>query len=51
MLVLADADLDAAMDRALRGCFIGAGQARVSFERICTHDHASTNPLDAWSSA
>jgi succinate-semialdehyde dehydrogenase / glutarate-semialdehyde dehydrogenase len=34
MLVFADADLDAAVDGAVRGCFVGAGQVCVSIERI-----------------
>ncbi len=34
MVVLADADLDAAVDGAVRGCFSNAGQLCVSFERI-----------------
>lgn len=34
MLVLADADLDAAAAGAVRGCFANAGQLCVSFERI-----------------
>ncbi len=34
MIVLADADLDAAVDGAVRGCFVGAGQVCVSIERI-----------------
>jgi acyl-CoA reductase-like NAD-dependent aldehyde dehydrogenase len=34
MLVLADADLDAAAEGAIRGCFAGAGQVCVSIERI-----------------
>ncbi len=34
MLVLADADLDAAVAGAVRGCFANAGQLCVSFERI-----------------
>ena len=38
MLVLDDADLDAAVDGAVRGSFIGAGQVCVSFERIYVHD-------------
>ena len=38
MLVLADADVDAAVDGAVRGCFVGAGQVCVSFERIYLHD-------------
>ena len=38
MLVLEDADLPAAVDGAVRGCFIGAGQVCVSFERIYIHE-------------
>lgn len=34
MLVLADADLDAAAAGAVRGCFANAGQLCVSFERL-----------------
>ncbi len=34
MIVLADADLDAAVEGAVRGCFVGAGQVCVSMERI-----------------
>ena len=34
MLVFADADLEAAVDGAVRGCFVGAGQVCVSIERI-----------------
>ncbi|MDO5535671.1 MAG: succinic semialdehyde dehydrogenase [Propionibacteriaceae bacterium] len=34
MLVLEDADLDAAVDGAIRGCFSNAGQLCVSFERL-----------------
>jgi succinate-semialdehyde dehydrogenase/glutarate-semialdehyde dehydrogenase len=34
MVVLADADLGAAVDGAVRGCFANAGQLCVSFERI-----------------
>ena len=37
MLVLADANLDAAADGAIRGCFVGAGQVCVSIERIYVH--------------
>lgn len=37
MLVLEDADLDAAVDGAVRGSFVGAGQVCVSFERIYVH--------------
>lgn len=34
MVVLEDADLDAAVDGAVRGCFGNAGQLCVSFERV-----------------
>jgi len=34
MIVLADADLDATVDGAIRGCFVGAGQVCISMERI-----------------
>ncbi|HEV2444710.1 MAG TPA: succinic semialdehyde dehydrogenase [Candidatus Sulfopaludibacter sp.] len=34
MLVFADADLEAAVDGAVRGCFAGAGQVCISIERI-----------------
>jgi acyl-CoA reductase-like NAD-dependent aldehyde dehydrogenase len=34
MIVLDDADLEAAVDGACRGCFVGAGQVCVSIERI-----------------
>lgn len=34
MIVCADADLDAAVDGAIRGCFANAGQLCVSFERL-----------------
>lgn len=38
MLVLADANVDAAVDGAVRGSFVGAGQVCVSFERIFVHE-------------
>ena len=38
MLVLADADLDRAVDGAIRGCFCGAGQLCISIERIYVHE-------------
>jgi succinate-semialdehyde dehydrogenase/glutarate-semialdehyde dehydrogenase len=34
LLVLDDADLDAAVEGIVRGCFVGAGQVCVSYERI-----------------
>jgi succinate-semialdehyde dehydrogenase / glutarate-semialdehyde dehydrogenase len=37
MVVLDDADLDAAADAAVRGCFSNAGQLCVSMERILVH--------------
>lgn len=38
MLVLDDADLDDAVDGAVRGSFVGAGQVCVSFERVYVHE-------------
>jgi succinate-semialdehyde dehydrogenase / glutarate-semialdehyde dehydrogenase len=37
MLVLDDADLDAAADGAVRGCFASAGQLCISIERLLVH--------------
>ena len=37
MIVLADADLDAAVHGAIQGCFASAGQVCVSIERIYVH--------------
>ena len=37
MIVLADADLESAVEGAIRGCFVGAGQVCVSIERIYVH--------------
>ena len=34
LLVLDDADLDAAADGIIRGCFVGAGQVCLSYERL-----------------
>ncbi|NHN61443.1 MULTISPECIES: succinic semialdehyde dehydrogenase [Halorussus] len=34
MVVLGDADLDRAVDSAIRGCFTNAGQLCISFERL-----------------
>lgn len=34
LIVLADADLEAAVAGAVRGCFVGAGQVCISLERI-----------------
>ena len=34
LLVLDDADLDAAADGIVRGCFVGAGQVCLSYERL-----------------
>jgi acyl-CoA reductase-like NAD-dependent aldehyde dehydrogenase len=38
MIVLADADLDKAVDGAVRACFPAAGQVCVSMERIYVHE-------------
>jgi succinate-semialdehyde dehydrogenase/glutarate-semialdehyde dehydrogenase len=38
MLVLEDADLDAAVDGAVQGCFTNAGQLCISFERLYVHE-------------
>jgi succinate-semialdehyde dehydrogenase/glutarate-semialdehyde dehydrogenase len=37
MIVLADADLEGAVDGAIRACFVGAGQVCISIERIYVH--------------
>ena len=37
MIVLADADIEAAVDGAIRGCFAAAGQICISIERIYVH--------------
>jgi len=37
MIVLADADLEAAVEGAIRGCFVAAGQVCVSIERLYVH--------------
>jgi succinate-semialdehyde dehydrogenase / glutarate-semialdehyde dehydrogenase len=37
MLVLSDADIPKAVEGAIRGCFVGAGQVCVSLERIYVH--------------
>jgi acyl-CoA reductase-like NAD-dependent aldehyde dehydrogenase len=37
MLVLEDADVEAAVEGAVRGCFVGAGQVCVSIERAYVH--------------
>jgi acyl-CoA reductase-like NAD-dependent aldehyde dehydrogenase len=42
MIVLADADLDAAVEGAVRGCFVGAGQVCISIERIYVHESIFT---------
>ena len=38
MLVLEDAELERAVDGAIRGCFVGAGQVCVSIERVYVHE-------------
>lgn len=46
MIVLADADLDAAVDGALRGCFSSAGQLCISIERLYVHEQVYPRFLD-----
>jgi succinate-semialdehyde dehydrogenase / glutarate-semialdehyde dehydrogenase len=48
MLVLADADVDAAVHGAVRGCFANAGQLCISIERIYVHDSIYSRFLDAF---
>jgi succinate-semialdehyde dehydrogenase/glutarate-semialdehyde dehydrogenase len=37
LVVTDDVDLDAAADGIVRGCFVGAGQVCISFERVYVH--------------
>ncbi len=37
-IVLADANVQAAIEGAIRGCFVGAGQVCISIERIYAHE-------------
>ncbi|HEX7182643.1 MAG TPA: succinic semialdehyde dehydrogenase [Thermoanaerobaculia bacterium] len=46
MLVLADADLEAAVAGALRGCFSSAGQLCISIERLFVHESIYHRFLD-----
>lgn len=46
MLVLADADLEAAVDGAVRGCFANAGQLCISIERLYVHSSLYPRFLD-----
>jgi succinate-semialdehyde dehydrogenase/glutarate-semialdehyde dehydrogenase len=46
MLVLADADLGAAVDGAVRGCFSSAGQLCISIERLYVHESLYHQFLD-----
>lgn len=46
MIVLEDADLEAAVDGAVRGCFVGAGQVCISIERIYVHRSLYSRFLD-----
>jgi acyl-CoA reductase-like NAD-dependent aldehyde dehydrogenase len=48
MLVLADADLGRAVDGAIRGCFVGAGQVCVSIERIFVYESIFAPFLDGF---
>ena len=45
-IVLRDADLHAAADGAIRGCFAGAGQVCVHLERIFVHESVYTSFLE-----
>jgi acyl-CoA reductase-like NAD-dependent aldehyde dehydrogenase len=45
MIIRADADLSAAVDGAIAGCFVGAGQVCVSIERIYVHEAIYTRFL------
>jgi succinate-semialdehyde dehydrogenase/glutarate-semialdehyde dehydrogenase len=38
LLVTDDVDLDAVADGIVRGCFVGAGQVCISYERLYIHD-------------
>ncbi len=46
MLVLADADLDAAVNGAIQGCFASAGQVCVAIERIYVHESIAARFLE-----
>ncbi|WP_137286102.1 succinic semialdehyde dehydrogenase [Halorussus salinisoli] len=46
MVVLADADLDRAVEGAVRGCFTNAGQLCISFERLYVQHEAYDEFLD-----
>jgi acyl-CoA reductase-like NAD-dependent aldehyde dehydrogenase len=47
MIVLADADLDAAVEGAIQGCFASAGQVCVAIERIYVHESIAARFLDS----
>jgi acyl-CoA reductase-like NAD-dependent aldehyde dehydrogenase len=49
LIVCADADLTAAVEGAVRGCFVGAGQVCVSTERIYVHESIFETFLDRFS--
>ncbi len=46
MIVLPDADLDAAAYGAIQGCFTSSGQACISIERIYVHESIAERFLD-----
>jgi acyl-CoA reductase-like NAD-dependent aldehyde dehydrogenase len=48
MIVLADADLDAAVYGAVQGCFASAGQVCVSIERIYVHESVAERFLSGF---
>jgi succinate-semialdehyde dehydrogenase / glutarate-semialdehyde dehydrogenase len=51
MIVLADADLDAAVAGALRGCFSSAGQLCISIERLYVHEQIYPQFVDRFARA
>jgi len=51
MIVLDDADLDEAVDGAIRGCFTNAGQLCISAERLYVHSDVREEFLDRFAAA
>ena len=47
LIVLADADLKAAVEGTVRGCFVGAGQVCVSYERVYVHESVFARFLES----
>ncbi|MGW1528426.1 succinic semialdehyde dehydrogenase [Streptomyces sp. NPDC002159] len=48
LVVLDDADLDRAVDGAIRGCFVSAGQLCMAMERIYAHSDIADSFLEAF---